>query len=87
MGFEEVRLDKMSYFKINDSLGFYLKEDYVKDWVDNSMLFVEVDDVEACRIELISKKLQDKYKLVRFSKIKTFEYGRELFMYKPPGVL
>lgn len=87
LGFEELPLEGMAYFKVNNQLGFYLQQAYVKDWVDNSMLFVEVDDVEACQEELTSKGLQDRYELVRFSEIKTFHYGRELFMHDPAGVL
>jgi len=34
----------MSYFSA-DKLGFYLQNAYVKDWVDNSMIFLEVDNV------------------------------------------
>lgn len=44
LGFEEVVLSNdMSLFKI-DQLGFYLQHAYVKDWIDNSMIFLEVDD-------------------------------------------
>jgi len=88
LGFTEVVIDsRMSLFRVNDQLGFYLQRAYVKDWVDNTMLFLEVEDVEACTSELISKGLQHKYSLVRFSDVKTFDYGRELFMHDPSGVL
>jgi len=87
LGFEEIPLNDMSHFRVNNQLGFYLQRFYVKDWVDNSMIFVEVDDVESCKGELASKGLQDKYELVRFSEIKTFDHGRQLFMHDPSGVL
>lgn len=87
LGFDEVRLQDMSYFKVNDQLGFYLQRYYVKDWVNNSMIFMEVDDVLSCQSELVSKGLDKKYKYVRFSEIKTFDHGRELFMHDPSGVL
>ena len=88
LGFEEVIIDdKMSLFKVNEHLAFYLQKCYVKKWVDNSMLFIEVDDVEACEKELLAKGLHNKYKYVRFSDIKTFDYGRELFMHDPSGIL
>ena len=51
------------------------------------MLFIEVDDVEACEQELLAKGLHNTYKYVRFSDIKTFDYGRELFMHDPSGIL
>ena len=45
-GFEEVKTPyKMSYFKSGD-FGFYLQDVYVKDWVNNSMIFLEVKNVE-----------------------------------------
>jgi catechol 2,3-dioxygenase-like lactoylglutathione lyase family enzyme len=88
LGYQEVVIDrKMSLFRINEDLGFYLQDYYVKDWVDNSMVFVEVDDIEACTAELSGKGLQKKYKGVRFSKITQFDYGRELFMHDPSGIL
>ena len=46
-GFEEmIKISyKMSYFKSGD-FGFYLQDSYVKDWVNNSMIFLEVENVE-----------------------------------------
>ncbi|MEE9409062.1 MAG: hypothetical protein V3V28_13420 [Polaribacter sp.] len=39
-GFYEVVLSEdMSLFKVENHLGFYLQKAFVKDWVDNSMLF------------------------------------------------
>ena len=88
LGFEEIILnDKMSLFKVNESLAFYLQKYYVKKWVHNSMIFLEVDDIESCEKELLAKGLHNKYKYVRFTEIKTFDWGRELFMHDPSGVL
>jgi len=88
LGFEEITIDeKMCLFKVNDNLGFYLQDYYVKKWVNNSMIFLEIDDVEKCKKELLEKGLHHQYKYVRFSEIKTFEHGRELFMHDPSGVL
>ena len=88
LGFEEIILsDKMSLFKVNEDLGFYLQDYYVKKWCDNSMVFLEVDDIEKCWKELESKGLQHKYKYVRLTAIKEFDWGRECFMHDPSGVL
>lgn len=88
LGFEEVILNKkLSLFKITEELGFYLQDYYVKKWVNNSMVFLEVDDIEKCAEELLSKGLHHKYKYVRFTEIKQFDWGRELFMHDPSGVL
>lgn len=88
LDFEEVELDpRMCLFKVNGSLGFYLQDYYVKRWVNNSMVFLEVDDIEKCQKDLLERDLHKKYKYVRFSEIKDFIWGRELFMHDPSGVL
>jgi hypothetical protein len=86
--FEEVIInDKMCLFKVNEDLGFYLQDYFVEDWVNNSMIFLEVNDIEKCAEELLGKGLHDKYHDIRFSEIKQFGWGRELFMHDPSGVL
>lgn len=88
LGFSEVVIDpKMSLFKVNEALGFYLQNYYVKDWIDNSMIFLEVEDVDQCAAELRSKNLDRKYTNVRFSEIHVNDWGREIFMHDPSGVL
>jgi len=88
LGFEEVVLDKkMSLFRVNDKLSFYLQDYYRKGWINNSMVFLEVDDVDACAKELLDKGLHEKYKYVRFTDIKEYDWGREIFMHDPSGVL
>ncbi len=88
LGFEESVIDaKMSLFKVNQDLGFYLQNAYVKDWVDNLMILLEVDDIEICLQELLAKGLHEKYEKVRFSEITDSPWGREVFMHDPSGVL
>lgn len=88
LGFEEVVLGStMSYFRVNEKLGFYLQDYYAKDWVDNSMIFLEVNEVENCRKELMAKNLQDQYPTVRFSEIRYEDWGSEFFMHDPSGIL
>lgn len=88
LGFEEHVIDpKMSYFKVNDQLGFYLQDYYVKAWINNSMIFLEVDNVDQCAAELMAKDLHRKYTNVRFSEIHNNDWGREIFMHDPSGVL
>ncbi|MGV3586557.1 MAG: VOC family protein [Adhaeribacter sp.] len=88
LDFEEIVIDqKMCLFKVNENLGFYLQDYYVEDWINNSMIFLEVDDVEKCAAELQSKGLTNKYKDVKITAIKQFDWGRELFMHDPSGVL
>jgi hypothetical protein len=88
LGFEESIISKnMSYFTIYDTLGFYLQDAYVKDWVDNTMIFVEVENVEQYYNELQSLELEQKYKGVRLVPIKKGVWGSECFLHDPSGIL
>ena len=88
LGFSELIIsENMSFFKVDENLGFYLQRAFVKDWVDNSMLFLEVDDIEAYLKEIESKNLTEKYKKVKLSKIVDNDWGRELFLHDPSGIL
>jgi len=54
LGFQESILSHdMSYFQTN-GLGFYLQDADVKDWIDNTMIFLEVDDVGRYWKELLA---------------------------------
>lgn len=87
LGFEETVLSyNMSVFKIND-LAFYLQDYYVQDWIDNTMLFFEVEDVHYYWQELVKSGLDKKYPGVRFTPVKTLEWGSECFVHDPSGVL
>ena len=87
LGFEECIISNdMSFFKVN-GLGFYLQDYYVKDWVGNSMIFLEVDNVARYWDELQNLGLHTKYQSVRLTPIKEYDWGRECFMHDPSGVL
>ncbi|NJK83408.1 MAG: glyoxalase [Saprospiraceae bacterium] len=87
LGFEELIIsEKMSYFRIG-TLGFYLQDYYVKDWIDNSMIFLEVDDVEACLKDIKSLGLTEKYENVRLSEINDNSWGKVFFLHDPCGIL
>jgi catechol 2,3-dioxygenase-like lactoylglutathione lyase family enzyme len=88
LGFQESVISKdMSYFKVFETLGFYLQKAYVKDWVDNTMIFLEVDNVERYWNELQNLGLHEKYKNVRLTPIKENDWGRECFLHDPSGIL
>ena len=88
LGFtESVVSDKMSYFRVNEKLGFYLQDYYVAGWADNSMVFLEVDDVGRYWEALNKLGLHHKYEKVRLTPIKEYDWGRECFMHDPSGVL
>ena len=87
LGFEEnVLFHNMSLFK-TDRIAFYLQDAYVKDWVDNTMIFVEVDNVDKYWEKLTALDLPSAYEGVRLSPVKNHDWGRECFVHDPSGIL
>lgn len=87
LGFEETVLDKhFSVFK-KQGLAFYLQDAYVKDWVDNTMIFMEVEDADAYWNELLALQLPSKYENVKLVPVQTHEWGKECFLHDPSGIL
>ncbi len=87
LGFEEAYSSgKLSYFK-NGDFGFYLQDYYVEDWINNSMIFLEVDSVDQYWNMLNDLELPKKYKNVRLTEIKHYDWGKECFIHDPSGVL
>ncbi len=87
LGFEETTLGpNMSVFK-SGAFAFYLQDAYVKDWIDNTMVFMEVDDVEHFWNELVALELPSKYKDVRIVPVKKLDWGSECFVHDPSGIL
>jgi hypothetical protein len=87
LGFEEsIITHNLSYFKTG-AFGFYLQDAYVKDWVDNTMVFMEVDDTQQLWKELQALNLPAKYPGVRLVPIREELWGRECFLHDPSGIL
>lgn len=87
LGFEETVLEgNLSLFQWNRT-GFYLQNAYVKDWIDNTMLFIEVDDADAFWDYLTGLGLPEKYETVRLTPVKTMPWGKECFVHDPSGIL
>lgn len=88
LGFQEVVIDtKMSLFQVGEQMGFYLQDAYVKDWINNSMVLLEVENVEDWEKKLLSLDLVNLFTGVRMTEIRSFPYGREIFLHDPSGVL
>jgi len=88
LGFEESPISNyMCYFKISETLGFYLQNAYVKDWIDNTMIFIEVNNVEDYWNELQNLGLHHKYENVKLTAIKNDSWGSECFLHDPSGIL
>ncbi len=87
LNFEEVNLSKgFSYFHA-EKIGFYLQDAYVKDWVDNTMIFMEVDSVNRYYEEILKLKLPEKYEGVQLVPIREMDWGKECFLHDPSGIL
>ena len=87
LGFQEsIVAPNMSYFK-TEGVGFYLQDAYVEDWINNLMIFLEVDDVARHRNELLALDLMARYENVKLTPIRVYDWGRECFMHDPSGVL
>lgn len=88
LDFKEYEIsNNMSYFQVSQDIGFYLQKAYVKDWVDNSMVFLEVENLDQCYEDIKARNLTQKYEIVRLSDIKELDWGREFFLHDPSGVL
>ncbi|ANE53557.1 glyoxalase [Flavisolibacter tropicus] len=87
LGFEEgIISEKMSLFTIK-GLSFYLQDYYVKDWIDNSMILLEVDDVNSYWSFLQQLELNKKYPEIKLIPIQEHEWGKECLLIDPSGVL
>ncbi|WP_348797349.1 glyoxalase [Flavobacterium adhaerens] len=87
LGFVETVLNsKLSVFKMGD-FAFYLQDAYVKDWVDNSMVFLEVSNVNEFWNSILQLNLTEKYRDVRLIPIQEYDWGREFFIHDTSGVL
>lgn len=87
LGFKETEISPdMSVFETG-TMAFYLQDYYNKDWVNNTMLFMEVDDVNRFWNDLIALDLLAKYKNVRLKPIVHLDWGSECFIHDPSGIL
>ena len=87
LGFQEHVLEpKLSVF-VAKGLSFYLQDYYAKDWVDNSMVFMEVEDVDQFNQYLLTLDLPAKYENVRVSAVQMMEWGKVCYVHDPAGIL
>ncbi|WP_159476850.1 glyoxalase [Dyadobacter sp. 3J3] len=87
LGFKEsVLAPDLSVFKM-EQLAFYLQRAYVKDWIDNTMIFMEVDNVARYYEDLSAMDLSSKYEGVKLTPIRVEGWGRECFLHDPSGIL
>ena len=83
---EKVISHNMSVFEM-EGYAFYLQDAFVKDWVDNTMLFLEVSNANTYLDYLNSINLKDLYPTTKISKMVFTDWGREFFLHDPSGIL
>ncbi|QRR00682.1 glyoxalase [Dyadobacter sandarakinus] len=87
LGFEEVTLGPgFSLFRTG-KLAFYLQDYYAREWIENTMVFLEVDDVEQFWKYLEGLDLPARYEGVKLTPIRKEQWGSECFVHDPAGVL
>lgn len=87
LGFEEVVISPDLSLFTADKLSFYLQNYYQKDWIENTMLFLEVKDADTTFQKLQVSALDKKYEGVKLIPIRKESWGEECFMLDPAGVL
>jgi len=87
LGFEEFIIsENMSSFRTGEFV-FYLQDYYAKDWIENSMVFLEVDSPKKLLEDLKKLELPKKYKNVKLSEMRHNDWGNEFFLHDPSGIL
>ena len=87
LGFKETVISHdMSVFETGN-LSFYLQAYYAKEWIENTMLFLEVVDVDRYFNDLKALDLPAKYPGAKLTPIKVDYWGRECFLHDPAGIL
>jgi hypothetical protein len=87
VGFRELEVSKDMVAFNGGPVWFYLQDYYVKDWVENTMVFLEVADLDRRHRDLTALNLPDDFPGVRISAIQDNDWGREFFMHDPAGNL
>lgn len=87
VGFAETVLSQnMSVFN-SGKMAFYLQNAYVRDWIDNTMIFLEVENVNDFWNALLALNLPNKYETVKLVPVRHLEWGSECFLHDPSGIL
>ena len=87
LGFEETYYSEgLAVFQIGD-FSFYLQNFYNKNFAENYMMFLEVDNVDDFWKYLESLNLEKEFPMIRLRAPKTEDWGRECILIDPTGVL
>ena len=87
LGFREVMISpSLSAFHAED-VWFYLQDHYVKEWAENTMVFLEVPDLDDWFLALQRWNLPVEFPGTKLSSIREEDWGREFFLHDPAGNL
>lgn len=87
LGFEErIISEKMSLF-ITNGISFYLQDYYVKEWLENTMVLLEVDSANNFYKHLQELELHKKYQNIKVIPVQQNDWGNECMLIDPSGVL
>ena len=87
LGFRETVISKgFSVFQLN-GLSFYLQDAYVEEWINNTMLFIEIKDVEKWYEWLKQQELDKTFPGAELRPITKEQWGKECFVIDPSGIL
>ncbi|MFK7771854.1 MAG: glyoxalase [Saprospiraceae bacterium] len=87
IGFEETFYSEgLAVFKV-DEFSFYLQNFYQKEWSENFMMFMEVENVDEFWKYLLSLNLINDFPTIKLREPKTEGWGREFHVIDPTGVL
>jgi catechol 2,3-dioxygenase-like lactoylglutathione lyase family enzyme len=87
LGFEEsVLSDTLSLFQ-TAQCAFYLQDYYNQVWLENTMLFLEVKDVEKALKDITALELIKKFPDIKILPLKKEPWGDVFYIIDPAGVL
>lgn len=87
LGFEErIISEKMSLF-ITNGISFYLQDYYVKEWLENTMILLEVDSANNFYKHLQELELDKKYQNIKVIPVQQNDWGNECMLIDPSSVL
>ncbi len=87
LGFEErIISENMSLF-ITNGISFYLQDYYVKEWLENTMVLLEVDNANNFYKHLQKLELDKKYENIKVIPVQQNDWGNECMLIDPSGVL
>jgi hypothetical protein len=87
LGFESTELSHNLTVLKKKEFAFYLQDAFVEDWVNNSMIFLEVNDIHSFHAQIKTLNLTNKFEGVRLSEIQMMPWGNVFYLHDPSGIL